>query len=221
MKNNSYIIFFTHRLTSENNAPGERPVFVGVREQRMTTLIMSILIGLSVFLNFILRFIPMAVLYGVFLFMGVSALRGLQFYQRLLILFMPTKHQPDVLYLRHVSLKRVHLFTLIQLVSAAGLYLIKFIESVAITFPILVLATCGVRKLLDFVFSQRELFWLDDILPSKKKNPVVNHNNQEEEDDDDTQHNNNQLRLRQHNSSADDVEKQRLNAVKSNKSSVS
>lgn len=29
------------------------------------------------------------------------------------------------------------------------------------------LATCGVRKLLDFVFTQRELFWLDDILPSK------------------------------------------------------
>jgi hypothetical protein len=31
-----------------------------------------------------------------------------------------------------------------------------------------VLATCGIRKLLDFVFTQRELFWLDDILPSKK-----------------------------------------------------
>lgn len=29
------------------------------------------------------------------------------------------------------------------------------------------MATCGVRKLLDFVFTQRELFWLDDILPSK------------------------------------------------------
>lgn len=29
------------------------------------------------------------------------------------------------------------------------------------------MATCGVRKLLDFVFTQRELFWLDDILPGK------------------------------------------------------
>ncbi len=30
------------------------------------------------------------------------------------------------------------------------------------------MATCGIRKLLDFVFTQRELFWLDDILPGAK-----------------------------------------------------
>ena len=39
---------------------------------------MSILIGLSVFLTKILSLIPMAVLYGVFMFMGVSALTGLK-----------------------------------------------------------------------------------------------------------------------------------------------
>ena len=32
-----------------------------------------------------------------------------------------------------------------------------------------VIATCGIRKLLDFVFNQTELFWLDDILPSSAK----------------------------------------------------
>ena len=48
------------------------------REQRVTTFVMSILIGLSVFLTKILSFIPMAVLYGVFMFMGVSALAGMQ-----------------------------------------------------------------------------------------------------------------------------------------------
>jgi anion exchange protein len=136
------VLALTHvnslKLMSENTAPGERPLFVGVREQRMTTLIMSVLIGLSVFLTSILQFIPMPVLYGVFMFMGVSALRGMQFFERLLLLFMPTKHQPDKMYLRHVSARRVHLFTVIQLVSTSGLYLIKFIESVAITFPILV-----------------------------------------------------------------------------------
>ena len=63
---------------SENTAPGERPKFMGVREQRGTTFIMSVLIGLSVFLNQILSNIPMAVLYGVFMFMGGSALGGMQ-----------------------------------------------------------------------------------------------------------------------------------------------
>ena len=35
-----------------------------------------------------------------------------------------------------------------------------------------VLATCGIRKLLDFVFTQSELFWLDDILPGAKNKHV-------------------------------------------------
>ena len=51
---------------------------------------------------------------------------------------MPAKHQPDKPYLRHVNTKRVHLFTIIQVLSTAGLYCIKYVESVAITFPILV-----------------------------------------------------------------------------------
>lgn len=76
------VLALTHinslKVMSENTAPGERPKFMGVREQRVSTLIMSILIGLSVFLTSVLSFIPMSVLYGVFLFMGVSALGGMQ-----------------------------------------------------------------------------------------------------------------------------------------------
>jgi len=51
---------------------------------------------------------------------------------------MPAKHQPDRKYLRFVNTNRVHLFTLIQLISTACLYLIKFIEQIAILFPVLV-----------------------------------------------------------------------------------
>jgi sodium bicarbonate cotransporter 7 len=76
------VLALTHinslKVMSENTAPGERPTFMGVREQRASTLIMSILIGLSVFLTSVLAFIPMSVLYGVFMFMGVSALGGMQ-----------------------------------------------------------------------------------------------------------------------------------------------
>ena len=64
-------------------------------------------------MNF-LQVIPMPVLYGVFLFMGVSSLNGVQLMQRICIVFMPPKYQPDYIYLRHVPLRRVHLFTAIQ-----------------------------------------------------------------------------------------------------------
>ncbi len=46
----------------------------------------------------------MPVLYGVFLYMGITSLDGLQVIQRILILFMPVKYQPDYMYLRYVLL---------------------------------------------------------------------------------------------------------------------
>ena len=55
-----------------------------------------------------------------------------------MLLFMPAKHQPDYPYLRHVESKRVNYFTIVQLFSTSLLYLIKFIDSIAILFPILV-----------------------------------------------------------------------------------
>ncbi|CAF4642824.1 unnamed protein product, partial [Rotaria socialis] len=110
----------------------------------------------------------MPVLYAVFMFMGVSAIRNMQIFDRVLLILMPQKHQPDHPYLRHVRITRVHLFTIIQIISLAGMFAIKSIKSIALGFPLLVLATCFVRKLLDKMFTQEELFWLDDILPGTK-----------------------------------------------------
>jgi sodium bicarbonate transporter 10 len=59
--------------------------------------------GLSVFITPILSFIPMPVLFGVFLYMGVASLKGLQFFDRILIMFMPEKYQPDYEYIRQVN----------------------------------------------------------------------------------------------------------------------
>ena len=61
------------------------------REQRLTGICIHILIALSVNLTGVLRHVPMAVLYGVFLYMGVTSLAGVQFVDRILILLMPSK----------------------------------------------------------------------------------------------------------------------------------
>lgn len=150
---------------SECTAPGERAAFLGVREQRVTALMVGLLSGLSVLFTSVLSVIPMPVLYGVFLYMGVAALKGMQLVDRVLLVFMPSKYQPDHMYLRHVPIKRVHLFTFMQIVCLVVLWVIKTIKSVSIVFPIMVLATCFVRKAMDRVFTQRELKWLDDIMP--------------------------------------------------------
>ncbi|XP_025831042.1 sodium bicarbonate cotransporter 3 isoform X3 [Agrilus planipennis] len=92
------------KLESECAAPGEKPQFLGVREQRVTHILIFLTIGLSVFLTPILKHIPMPVLFGVFLYMGVSSLKGLQFFDRILIMFMPPKYQPDYMFLRQVNI---------------------------------------------------------------------------------------------------------------------
>uniref|UniRef100_A0A672S1T9 Anion exchange protein n=1 Tax=Sinocyclocheilus grahami TaxID=75366 RepID=A0A672S1T9_SINGR len=156
------------KLESECSAPGEQPKFLGIREQRFTGLMIFVLMGSSVFMTSILKLIPMPVLYGVFLYMGASSLRGIQFFDRLKLFGMPAKHQPDFIYLRHVPLRKVHLFTIIQLTCLVLLWVIKTSRA-AIVFPMMVLALVFIRKLLDFVFSKRDLSWLDDLMPESKK----------------------------------------------------
>ncbi|XP_069557613.1 electrogenic sodium bicarbonate cotransporter 4 [Brachyistius frenatus] len=156
------------KMESESSAPGEQPQFLGVREQRMTGILVFVLTGVSIFLAPVLKFIPMPVLYGVFLYMGVASLSGIQFWDRIKLYMMPSKHQPDFPYLRHVPLRRVHLFTLVQILCLAVLWILKS-TFLAIIFPIMILGLLLVRKMLDFVFSQHDLAWMDDVLPEKKK----------------------------------------------------
>ncbi|XP_029942069.1 sodium-driven chloride bicarbonate exchanger-like isoform X2 [Salarias fasciatus] len=167
------------KLESECSAPGEQPKFLGIREQRFTGLMIFTLMGCSVFMTSMLKFIPMPVLYGVFLYMGASSLRGIQFFDRLRLFGMPAKHQPDFIYLRHVPLRKVHLFTIIQLSCLALLWIIKTSKA-AIVFPMMVLALVFIRKLLDFIFSKRELSWLDDLMPEWKKKKLEDAAQEEE-----------------------------------------
>ncbi|XP_042555646.1 electrogenic sodium bicarbonate cotransporter 4 [Dipodomys spectabilis] len=156
------------KMETETSAPGEQPQFLGVREQRVTGIIVFILTGISVFLAPILKYIPMPVLYGVFLYMGVASLNGIQFWDRCKLFLMPAKHQPDYAFLRHVPLRRIHLFTLVQILCLAVLWILKSTMA-AIIFPVMILGLIIVRRLLDFIFSQHDLAWIDNILPEKEK----------------------------------------------------
>uniref|UniRef100_A0A8C5BGQ8 Anion exchange protein n=1 Tax=Gadus morhua TaxID=8049 RepID=A0A8C5BGQ8_GADMO len=156
------------KLESECSAPGEQPRFLGIREQRVTGLLIFLLMGCSVFMTPVLKFIPMPVLYGVFLYMGVSSLKGIQLFDRIKLFGMPAKHQPDLIYLRYVPLWKVHLFTLVQLTCLTLLWITKA-SAAAVVFPMMVLALVFIRKLLDFCFTKRELSWLDDLIPESRK----------------------------------------------------
>ena len=51
----------------------------------------------------VLRAIPVMSLFGVFLYLGVSSMSGVQMFERIKLLLMPVKYHPSVGYVRRVS----------------------------------------------------------------------------------------------------------------------
>ncbi|EPQ18469.1 Anion exchange protein 3 [Myotis brandtii] len=142
-------------------APGDKPQIQEVREQRVTGVLISSLVGLSIVMGAVLRQIPLAVLFGIFLYMGVTSLSGIQLSQRLLLIFMPAKHHPEQPYVTKVKTWRMHLFTCIQLGCIALLWVVKS-TAASLAFPFLLLLTVPLRRcLLPRIFQDRELQALD------------------------------------------------------------
>ncbi|GCB79988.1 hypothetical protein scyTo_0017057 [Scyliorhinus torazame] len=110
----------------------------------------------------------------------IMAATMVKLFDRLKLFGMPAKHQPDFIYLRHVPLRKVHLFTVIQASCLIILWVIKASRA-AIVFPMMVLALVFIRKLMDFIFTKRELSWLDDLMPESKKKKLEDEEKEEEQ----------------------------------------
>ncbi|GMR31661.1 hypothetical protein PMAYCL1PPCAC_01856 [Pristionchus mayeri] len=155
------------RVYSESSAPGEVPTFLGVNEQRLTGIFSHLLIGLSVLLTPIIKLVPLPVLIGIFLYMGVVSLFGQQFVQRVALLAMPDKHQPDYTWLRLVRMPRVHLFTFVQIAAVGGLFAVKYTKAISMMFPLMLVFMVLIRMfILSRLFTRSELTSLDDSLPT-------------------------------------------------------
>ncbi|CAL8108266.1 unnamed protein product [Calicophoron daubneyi] len=95
-------------------APGMPHRVVGTVEQRVSGMLVGILVALSVFLGSVLCYIPLAALYGMFLYMGVMGLRDLQFFKRVLALMKRRKHWEDWEYVRGLPSQHIMVFAAIQ-----------------------------------------------------------------------------------------------------------
>uniref|UniRef100_A0A8C4E4I1 Anion exchange protein n=1 Tax=Dicentrarchus labrax TaxID=13489 RepID=A0A8C4E4I1_DICLA len=153
----------TNALTvmSKSVAPGDKPRIQEVKEQRVTGFLVAVLVGLSIVIGEVLRQIPLAVLFGIFLYMGVMSLNGIQLTERLILLLMPPKYHPDHNYVRKVRTLRMHLFTIVQLTCLTLLWVVMA-TAAALAFPFMLLLTIPVRMLLlPRLFTWRELQSLD------------------------------------------------------------
>lgn len=107
-----------------------------MHETRLSGLIIHLLCLITIFALGVLKLIPVPVLYGVFLFMGLVSLGTNQFWGRMLMFFMQPSKYPVQPYTQYMDTKRMHLFTSIQLFFFALLYTVKSIKTIAIAFPI-------------------------------------------------------------------------------------
>uniref|UniRef100_A0A8B9K701 Anion exchange protein n=1 Tax=Astyanax mexicanus TaxID=7994 RepID=A0A8B9K701_ASTMX len=148
-------------VMSKAVAPGDKPRIQEVKEQRVTGLLVAILVGLSIVIGDLLRQIPIAVLFGIFLYMGVMSLNGIQLTERMQLLLMPPKYHPDHTYVRKVRTLRMHLFTALQVVCLAALWAVMS-TSASLAFPFVLILTVPLKMfLLPRIFSTREMQCLD------------------------------------------------------------
>lgn len=133
---------------------------VKVRETRLTGIVSHILIGLSVFLiPYPLAYIPTAVLNGLFLYMAITSLNNNQMFERITLLFMeqvshgtPIKKSlfivillqaayPPNHYIRRCPQRKIHLFTICQMVQLGLMCFFGFSPwpYIKMVFPVIVI----------------------------------------------------------------------------------
>ena len=160
-----WLVAATVRSLNHLHALGNKTAdgkFIDVQETRLTNLLVHALVLGSIFALDVIKLIPVPVLYGVFLFMGLVSLGTNQFWSRITMFFMqPSKH-PSNHFTKNVSKRKMHIFTFIQLGLFVLLYAVKSIKPIAIAFPIVIAACIPIRLyVLPRIFTADELILLD------------------------------------------------------------
>ena len=126
---------------------GERKIPVKVVEQRATNFLIHVLIGCALFLAPALKFLPRSVLQGVFFYMGIASLTGNNLFDRLFLwMIWEPKNYPQYKYIQKLPMKRVHLYTFVQVICLAILYGLKEIKETSVVFPFFMASLAIIRK---------------------------------------------------------------------------
>ena len=131
-----------------------------VVETRVSALLVHVLIGGSLLILPLLKLVPMSVLFGLFLYMGVASMAGNQLFERMKLWVRDPKLYPATSYLRAVPKGTVHKFTAIQLACLTVLWVVKA-SAVGILFPLFIALLVPVRLMLDKFFKPEHLALLD------------------------------------------------------------
>ncbi|KAG4389319.1 hypothetical protein AAZX31_06G068100 [Glycine max] len=141
---------------------------VRVNEQRMTNLLQSLLVGVSILAMSVIKRIPTSVLWGYFAYMAIDSLPGNQFWERILLLFVTPSRRYKILEGSHASFvetvpfKTIAAFTALQLAYFALCFGVTWIPIGGILFPVPFFLLIIIREqLLPKMFKPSHLQELD------------------------------------------------------------
>uniref|UniRef100_A0A8C7U280 Anion exchange protein n=1 Tax=Oncorhynchus mykiss TaxID=8022 RepID=A0A8C7U280_ONCMY len=151
----------THANALTVMSKGPKPEIEKVVEQRVSGILVALLVGLSILMEPILKMIPMTALFGIFLYMGITSLNGIQLWDRILLLLVPKKYHPNEPYATRVSTGRMHLYTAIQVVCLAVLWIVKS-SPASLALPFVLILTIPLRMAMTGrFFTELEMKCLD------------------------------------------------------------
>ncbi len=138
-----------------------RETITSVRENRISPLAIHVGIGVSLLFLPVVKTIPMSVLFGLFLYMGIASLAGNEFFERFRLRIMaPRLYPKSHHFMGTVPNREIHKFTGIQVISLAVLWTLKS-SPLGLLFPILIAALVPIRASLSQIFDPAHLAALD------------------------------------------------------------
>ncbi|KAL3849636.1 hypothetical protein ACJIZ3_011518 [Penstemon smallii] len=125
---------------------------VEVKEQRLSNLLQSVMVGGCVAAMPALRMIPTSVLWGYFAFMAIESLPGNQFWERILLLFTAPSRRYKVLedyhatFVETVPFRTIAMFTIFQTTYLLLCFGITWVPIAGLLFPLLIMLLVPVRQ---------------------------------------------------------------------------
>lgn len=127
---------------------------IEVKEQRVSNLLQSFMVGCCVAAMPILKKIPTSVLWGYFAFMAIESLPGNQFWERILLLFTAPSRRYIVLeeyhatFVETVPFKTIAFFTIFQTAYLLVCFGITWIPIAGVLFPLMIMLLVPARQYL-------------------------------------------------------------------------
>lgn len=127
---------------------------VEVKEQRLSNLLQSAMVGGCVAAMPLLKMIPTSVLWGYFGFMAIESLPGNQFWERILLLFTAPSRRYKIIeechavFIETVPYKTVAFFTIFQSIYLLICFGITWVPIAGVLFPLMIMLLVPVRQYL-------------------------------------------------------------------------